>query len=131
MDSEEITDQVAKFVMTCNNEVLKEMTVSSIARRFQVNRSHLAREFKSVKNFTLCQFIRSEKMVRAAILLKETADLTVAELSENLGFCSAEYFRKIFKRYFGVAPSKYKEYKNRCTKRKLAAGPVNQKSEPR
>ena len=53
MASDEITDQVAKFVISCNNEVLKEMTVSSIARRFHVDRSHLAREFKSGKNFTI------------------------------------------------------------------------------
>ena len=96
-----------------------------------MDRSRLAREFKSGKNFTLCQFIRREKMVRAAILLREAADLTVAELSENLGFCSAEYFREIFKRYFGVAPSKYKQYKNHIKKRKPAAGPANQKRELR
>ncbi|UCH94704.1 MAG: helix-turn-helix transcriptional regulator [Candidatus Aminicenantes bacterium] len=117
MDSETLPDQVAKFVMTCNNEVLKGMTVSSIARRFKVDRSHLAREFKSDKNFTLCQFIQREKMVRAAMLLRETTDLTVAKLSESLGFCSAEYFRGLFKRYFGVVPSKYRKYKNHCEKR--------------
>jgi two-component system response regulator YesN len=112
MNSETISDQVARFVMTCTNEVLKKITVSSIARRFQVDRSHLAREFKAGKNFTLCQFIKREKMVRAAILLRESADLTVAKLSKNLGFCSAEYFREVFKKYFGVVPSKYREYKN-------------------
>lgn len=112
MNSETISDQVAKFVMTCKNEVLKEITVSSIARRFQVDRSHLARQFKSGKNFTLCQFIQREKMVRAAILLREDADLTVTKLSETLGFCSTEYFRDVFKKYFGVAPSKYREYKS-------------------
>jgi AraC-like DNA-binding protein len=117
MDSEILTDQVAKYVMTCNNEVLKGMTVSSIARRFKVDRSHLAREFKSCKNFTLCQFIQREKMVRAAILLKDATDLTVAKLSENLGFCSTEYFRGLFKRHFGVVPSKYREYKNHWKKR--------------
>jgi two-component system response regulator YesN len=116
MNSETISDQVARFVMTCNNEVLKKITVSSIASRFQVDRSHLAREFKSDKNFTLCQFIQKEKMVRAAILLREATDLTVARLSENLGFCSAEYFREVFKKYFGVAPSKYREYKNHFKK---------------
>lgn len=118
MNRETLTDRVAKYVMTCDNEVLKRLTVSAIARRFDVNRSHLAREFKSGKNFTLCKFIQTEKMMRAAILLMDTNDLTVAKLSEDLGFCSAEYFRGVFKRYYGIAPSKYREYRNHRKKDK-------------
>lgn len=117
MNNETISDQVTRFVMTCTNEVLKKMTVSNIARKFQVDRSHLAREFKSGKNFTLCQFIQKEKMVRAAISLRENADLTVTKLSQSLGFCSTEYFREVFKKHFGVAPGKYREYKNQCNKK--------------
>lgn len=116
MDNETLSEQVVELVMTCSNEELKGLTVSSIARRFNVDRSHLSREFKAGKKFTLCQFLQGEKMARAAMLLKDTSDLTVAELSEILGFCSTEYFREVFKRYFGVVPSKYRKYKNHCNK---------------
>jgi two-component system response regulator YesN len=112
MDDEILSKQVVELVMTCSDEELKGLTVSSIARRLNVDRSHLSREFKSYNSLTLCQFIQGEKMVRAAILLNDNIDLKVAKLSENLGFCSPEYFRELFKRYFGVVPSKYKEYKN-------------------
>lgn len=117
MVSEILSEQVVELVMTCSDEELMGLTVSSIARRFNVDRSYLSREFKSGKNFTLCQFIQGEKMARAAMLLKDNTDLTVMKLSENLGFCSAEYFREVFKRYFGVVPSKYRKYKNHCKKK--------------
>jgi AraC-like DNA-binding protein len=125
MDNEILSEQVVEFVMTCSDEELMRLTVSSIARRFNVNRSHLSREFKSGKNFTLCQFIRGEKMARAAVLLKDTSDLTVAKLSEYLGFSSAEYFREVFKSYFGVVPSKYRKYKHHCKKNKRLVKPIS------
>jgi AraC-like DNA-binding protein len=123
MDSEILSQQVIELVITCRDEELKGLKVSTIARRFNVHRSHLSRQFKSDKNITPCQFIQRERMARAARLLMDTVDLTVVKLSEKLGFCSAEYFREVFKRYFGVAPSKYRKSKNYCKENNWLANP--------
>ena len=129
MDNKTLDNRVVKLIMTCSDEELKGLTVSSIARTFNLDRSHLSREFKSGKNITLCQFIQGEKMARAAMLLKDTTDLKMSELSEKLGFCSDEYFREVFKRHFGISPSKYRAYRNHCKKGSNAVGAVSQRSD--
>jgi len=111
MTKEKISEQVVEFVLSCTDEVLKKITVNSLASRFNVNRSHLAREFKANKRITLCKFIQGEKMARAALLLRNSNEMTVENLSKRLGFCSAEYFREVFKRHFAVSPSIYRQYK--------------------
>ncbi len=113
MDNEKLPDLVMEFVMTCNDEELRKLTVSSLAKRFHVDRSHLAREFKAGKNFTLSKLLQGEKMARAASLLSSSSKFTLKWLSQKMGFCTSEYFREVFKKYFGVVPSKYREYK--CT----------------
>ena len=112
MVKEYLSDQVVEYVLSCSEEVLRSLTVSSLARRFYVDRSHLAREFKSRKNLTLFQFLQGEKMARAALLLRDSNDITVEKLSEELGFSSAEYFREVFKKHFAITPTKYRRFKN-------------------
>lgn len=111
MKNTELTDQVTEFLLTCDDAVFCKLNVSSIARLFNVDRSHLAREFKASKNYTLSKFIQKEKMGRAASLLSRSSKLTLEQLSKKMGFCTPEYFREVFKKHFGVVPSKYREYK--------------------
>jgi AraC-like DNA-binding protein len=125
MDGKSLTDQVIEFVMTSSDEALKELTVAGIARRFNVDRSHLSREFKSDKNFTLCNFIQREKVARAAISLRDSDALRIENLSKKLGFCSTEYFREVFKRYHGISPSKYRAYRNQFKNEKPSVRSIN------
>jgi AraC-like DNA-binding protein len=107
-----LSDQVVEFVMSCDDNELRKLTVTSLASRLNVDRSHLTREFKTDKKLILSRFIQGEKMTRAATLLRNTKNLTVETLSKRLGFCSAEYFREVFKKHFAVAPTEYRRYRN-------------------
>lgn len=42
--------------------------------------------------------------------LLSTTDMTISEISNNLGFNESGYFIKIFKKYEGVTPSLYRKY---------------------
>ena len=39
-----------------------------------------------------------------------TTDMSVAEISENLGFNEAGYFIKLFKKHEGITPNLYRKY---------------------
>ena len=121
MKNNDLANQVTKFLLTCDDKMLRILSVTSLARLFNVDRSHLAREFKASKKYTLCQFIQKEKMGRAVclLILNSSSQLTVKRLSEKMGYCSPEYFREIFKKHFGVVPSKYREYKILLKKKSL------------
>ena len=47
-------------------------------------------------------------MKKAALLLKNNPDMTVAEIAYQLGFASPGYFSKCFKEIYGITPVNYR-----------------------
>lgn len=115
-----ISDRVVEFVLNCSTDEFQTMTVSKLAKLFNVNRCYLSRKFKSDKDFTLCEFLVREKLFRSVGILKENKSVTIRELSEKMGFANANYFIRIFKRHFGTSPGRYRE----CVGGKLSPSSV-------
>jgi two-component system response regulator YesN len=111
MENQHITDQVVRFVMTLPDEMLAGLTVSKLAYHFEIDRSKLSREFKKQKKMTLDKFLTKEKMFRAAFMLVTDENATIKEVSQRLGFCTCDYFIRVFRDYFGTVPGRYKELK--------------------
>lgn len=112
MKKSNISDRVVEYVLNCSDEAFQNLTVSGLARIFEVNRCYLSRKFKSDKEFTLCEFLVREKLFRSVGILKKDAKLTIRELSEKMGFSNSNYFIRIFKRHFGTSPGRYRECVN-------------------
>ena len=112
MKERSLSDRVVEYVLSRNIEELAALTVEQVAGSLSINRSHLSRTFKAEKKFTLEEFIFKIKIIRSASLLKDQADLTIKEISQKMGFCRCDYFIRIFKRYFGTTPAKYRELVN-------------------
>lgn len=108
-DSKSLSDRVVEFVLSRDIDQLAVLTVESIALNLDINRSHLSRTFKSEKDFTLEEFVFKTKIISAASMLKEQPDITIKEIARRMGFCRCDYFIRIFKRYFGTTPAKYRE----------------------
>ena len=108
-EKELLSDRVIAFVLTRKQEQLASLTVESIASHLKINRSHLSRTFKAEKNFTIEEFVFKIKIIRAASMLKDDPQITIKEISAKMGFCRCDYFIRIFKRYFGTTPAKYRD----------------------
>jgi AraC-like DNA-binding protein len=107
-----LSDRVVEYVLTRTTDELAVLTVENIAYHLKVNRSHLSRTFSAEKDFTIEEFIFKIKIIRAAHLLKDDHEMTIKEISRRMGFCRCDYFIRIFKRYFGTTPAKYRELIN-------------------
>lgn len=110
-----ISDKVVEYVLSRNVAELPMLTVENIAKNFELNRSHLSRTFKNEKNSTIEEFVFKIKIIRAATLLKDRNELTIKDISTLIGFSRADYFIRIFKRYFGTTPAKYRELLDHST----------------
>jgi len=104
-----LSDRVVEYVLTRTVEELAALTVEGVAFNLNINRSHMSRTFKAEKNFTIEEFVFKIKIIRSATMLKENADLTIKEIAKRMGFCRCDYFIRIFKRYFGITPARYRE----------------------
>jgi len=107
------SERVIKYIATRSDEEFARLSVASIARKFETDRYRLSRTFKAEKGVTLENYLLQEKMCRCAFLLMGDRGTTVKEVSELMGFCTCDYFIQVFKRYFGIVPGQYKDYKTR------------------
>ena len=72
-----------------------------------ISKYYLAREFRRLTGTTVVNYVNSYRCERAKPLLAE-GKLTVEAVGYSVGFSSASYFTRIFRRFVGVSPSEYR-----------------------
>lgn len=77
------------------------------AREMGFSRTHLYTKIKQVTGLTVREFMKEHRLKKAAELLTQQHDRTVAEVAFLVGFSSYRYFSKCFKEKFGQSPSKF------------------------
>jgi len=101
-----LSQKVMLFLSSCSLGELQNVTVTSLAEKFDYHPNYFTTKFKSEKDSTLQQAIMDEKLNRAWYLLKEEKDrLSVKVLSHSLGFTTTRYFSQLFKKRFGTNPT--------------------------
>lgn len=80
--------------------------VEEIAEHFNMSRASFYRKIKGVLNLTPNEYIRVERLKKAAQLLKEKV-YKVNEICYMVGFNSPSYFTKCFQQQFGVLPKDF------------------------
>ncbi|MCP4149965.1 MAG: helix-turn-helix transcriptional regulator [bacterium] len=115
MANETLSEQVMKHVLSVTDREFAGLTVSILAILFNIERYNLSRQFKRQTQMTLEKFLLTEKMTRAAFLLRYSCDITVKEVAERIGFCTCDYFIRKFKEHYGVRPGRYKIFKHQRT----------------
>ncbi|MDN5213550.1 two-component regulator propeller domain-containing protein [Fulvivirgaceae bacterium BMA12] len=83
-------------------------TVEYLGRELGMSRMQLYRKLKSLTGFSANEFIRLLRLKRAAQLLNHN-QMTISEITYEVGFTDLQYFRSCFKRQYGVNPSEYNQ----------------------
>lgn len=95
-------------MMTYIEEHLDEkIELAKIAEHVGVSRTYASALFKEELGITISEFILSERMLEAKRMLRDT-NMTSAEISRRLGFCSQSYFTKNFTETEGMTPLEYR-----------------------
>jgi len=92
------------YILTHVNE---RYSVTDVAKKMFVSKSHLSEQFKKNTGMTLVNYITLVKMERAKILLR-TTNLRYSEIAYQLGYQYSEYFSKVFKKYVGISLTEYR-----------------------
>ena len=86
----------------------KEISVISISKSINVSKSVLYKNFHTHFNCTVSEYINTKRIEKSLELIAKT-DMSIEEISQNVGFSTASYFSKIFKKQMGTSPLKYKK----------------------
>lgn len=109
MKKKKISDRAVDFILSRENEELKNLTEFKVAKGIGANRSYLSQSFKIDRNITLSKFVKREKIHRALFILEKEHDKSIRELSGELGFLKVKDFIMAFKSHVAIAPEKYRE----------------------
>jgi YesN/AraC family two-component response regulator len=85
-----------------------ELTQTVVADHFRVSVYTMSRLLKKQFDIGFVDYINGKRLELAKQLLK-TTEIPVREIAIEVGFSDANYFSRIFKKYTGVSPSKYRE----------------------
>ena len=98
-------DFVAEFKKAISQRLDdSELSVETLGSLFGMSRVQLYRKIKNLTNYTPIEIIRITRL-KAAQQLLASSDLTVAEITYQVGFTSPSYFTKCYKEYFGENPN--------------------------
>ena len=86
------------------------VTLEETAEAAGISASYLSRLFKKETGMLFVDYIQKER-IEAACNMLTYSDYTAAQISEYLCFSTQSYFIKIFRKYTGTTPAKYKKYK--------------------
>jgi len=89
-----------------NGNLDKRITLNQTASTFGFNPNYLSQLFAKHVGCSFIDYLNSQKIKQAKTLLLDS-DLKIYEISEQLGFDSAFYFSKVFKKYTGLSPREY------------------------
>ena len=83
-----------------------ELNVNALCEWTDINNKQMYRKIKQLTGITPVEYIKSIRMKKAAMLLKQQK-FTVAEVMYMVGFSNHSYFSKCFQAEFGVTPKQY------------------------
>lgn len=81
-----------------------DLSLSAMSQRYFYNSSYFSRAFKEKFGASLTEYISKRRVEQAIRLLSET-DMTVDDISAQIGFSSRSAFYRIFKKATGKLPS--------------------------
>lgn len=115
---QQIKQLVAKFIEDSPNNRKKVKFSEIISESLHLNYDSISELFSSSEGVTLEKYIITKRIERVIELLTYS-NLTLTEISYQLGFSSINYLSKQFKEIIGLSPSHYRQLK--IEKEKLSA----------
>lgn len=107
-DEEQPEDYVRIAVSCMESEYMMELSISSLAKRLNLNRSYFSTLFKKQTGVPPQRYLNDYRLEKAAKLLTDHR-YSATEAAHSTGYPDVFAFSRMFKRKFGVSPSGYKK----------------------
>lgn len=85
-----------------------EMYLDTLADYMHLNKTYLCQLFKKEVGMTYVAYLTQYRVEQAKKLLRETS-ISLAEISENVGYVDPAYFSRIFKKQTEMSPNQYRQ----------------------
>lgn len=86
----------------------EQMYLRDLSKMFYINQTYCCNLFKKYTGSTFTDYINNLRIEKSKELLKYI-NLTIEEVSLQAGYNDYYYFNKLFKKYYGITPTKYRK----------------------
>lgn len=88
----------------------EKIDISMLCKKLGLSRTKLYELSKKYISNGIANYIKEKRLNKAKEMLNNT-DLSITQISNQVGFNDYNYFLKSFKKYFGISPKKYRSKK--------------------
>lgn len=100
--------QIEAVIQYIRESISRSLTVEQLAQEFHYSRTRLSVLFKKATGLGINEFITQERITRAKELLSQN-EMSISQISEAVGYSSAQYFSRRFSLEAGCSPTFYRE----------------------
>ncbi len=105
VDKNNFVDMLMQYI---ENNLRSEITVSKLCNYFGISRTSFYELSSQCLDCSVMQYIKRIRIEKAKKLLQET-DLSITEISEQIGFLDYNYFMRVFKKETGISCKEYRQ----------------------
>lgn len=105
--SDSYARRVHRVMDHVRNHLDADLSLETLARIAHFSPFHFHRVFKAQTGQTLTAFTQRARLERAAYLMKSSPERPLGSIALELGFSAQSDFTRVFRRHYGVAPSKW------------------------
>jgi AraC-like DNA-binding protein len=102
-----VGERVAKSIDFMKGHLREPLKIATLAALVSLSRSHYTTLFQRVTGYAPLSYLNHLRMQRAVQLLNST-DLSIKQISDQLGFCDQFYFSRAFVKMHNHSPSEHR-----------------------
>lgn len=108
--------RISKYIF---NNYDSNITLQEIAKKEFLSPHYLSHEIKYATGYSFTDLVNLTRVEESAKLLLDS-DLSISDISDEVGFSHVRYLNKNFKNYYGCTPLQYRK-KNKLTEKEYEA----------
>ena len=106
--AEEGSGLVKEIILYLEDHFAQDLSLDDLSAHFHKTPEYLCSAFKSVTGETIMHYLRRIRIHHAKVLLMESPDTGIKDISRSCGFGSVSYFGRVFRETTGYTPQGYR-----------------------
>lgn len=98
-------EEISKALSFIHDRYATKISLEDICAHVNLSRSHLSKLFKDQQGIPVTEYLEAYRLKQARMLLRTTKQ-PISEIADRVGIGDVYYFSKLYKKHFGVNPSK-------------------------
>lgn len=100
---------IQKILIYLDEHFTEPLTLTEVAKQFHFNPSYLSNYFTIHNKEGFNEYLNRIRIERACELLRDSAHMSISEISALVGYSDHSYFTKVFRKLMGTSPSHYRK----------------------